>query len=72
VHLVIQLHFHQYPIGLTQVGFISTLLSSTTLAWFASLLEHQLPLFNDFETFFEKFSATFGNLDKKRTSNMKI
>jgi hypothetical protein len=32
VCLVIQLHLHQYPTGLTQIGFISTLLSSMALA----------------------------------------
>jgi hypothetical protein len=31
------------------------------LAWFAPLLEHQSPLFNDFEAFFEEFHATFGD-----------
>jgi hypothetical protein len=43
-----------------------------TLVWFAPLLEHQSPLFNDFETFFEKFNAIFFNLDKECTFNIKI
>ncbi len=72
VCLVIQLHLHQYPIGPTQVEFISILLSSMALTWFTPLLEHQSPLFNDFEMLFEKFNATFGNLDKECTSNIKI
>jgi hypothetical protein len=42
------------------------------LAWLALLLEHQSPLFNDYEAFLEKFNATFGDLDKKRTFNIKI
>jgi len=65
VHLVIRLHPHWYPTNLVQVGFIGTLLSSMTLAWFAPSLEHQSSMCNDFETFLEKFNATFGNLDKE-------
>jgi hypothetical protein len=49
--LVIQFHPHRYPIGPTQVKLIGTLLLSTTLAWLALLLEHQSPLFNNFEAF---------------------
>jgi hypothetical protein len=41
-------------------------------AWFAPLWEHQSPLLNNFETFFEEFIATFGNLDKERMSSTKI
>jgi len=58
MHLVIRLHLHWYPIGLVKVGLIGTLLSGTTFVWFAVLLEHQSPLFNGFEMFFEKFDAT--------------
>jgi hypothetical protein len=47
-------------------------LSSITFAWFAPLLEHQSPLFKDFEALFEEFNATFGNLDKNYMSNIKI
>jgi hypothetical protein len=72
VHLVIQLHPHQYPTNPIQVGLIDTLLLGTTFACFAPLLEHQSPLFNDFETFFKEFNATFGDLDKKCMSNIKI
>jgi hypothetical protein len=42
------------------------------LVWFAPMLEHQSPLFDYFETFFEKFNATFGDSNKERTSNIKI
>jgi hypothetical protein len=72
VHLIIQLHPHQHPTSLAQVRFIGILLSSTTIVWFAPLLEHQSPLLNNFETFFEELNATFGDLDKKRTFNIKI
>jgi hypothetical protein len=72
VHLIIQLHPHQYPTSLAQVRFIGILLSSTTIVWFAPLLEHQSPLLNNFETFFEELNATFRDLDKKRTFNIKI
>jgi hypothetical protein len=72
VHLVIQFHPHWYPIGLTQVGLIGILLSSMAFAWFAPLLEHKSPLFNDFETLFEKFNVTFGHSNKEHTFNIKI
>jgi hypothetical protein len=72
VHLVIQLHLHRYPTGPIQVGFINTLLLSTTFAWFTPLLEHQSPLFNDFKAFLEEFNATFRNLNKECTSTIKI
>jgi hypothetical protein len=71
VHLVIQFHLHHYSIGPAQVGLINTLLLGTTLVWFTFLLEHQSPLLNDFETFLEKFNATFGDSNKKHTSNIK-
>jgi hypothetical protein len=58
--------------GSIKVGFIGTLLLGTTIAWFAPLLEHQSPLLNDFEMFLEEFNATFGDLDKKCMSNIKI
>jgi len=51
---------------------MNTLLSGTTFAWFTPLLEHQSSLFNNFEVFFEKFNATFGDFDKELMSNMKI
>ncbi len=72
MHLVIRFHLHRYPTGLAQVGLIGTLLSSIALVWFIPSLEHQSPLFNEFEIFLEEFNATFGNLDKECTSNIKI
>jgi hypothetical protein len=42
------------------------------LAWFTPLLEHQSPLFNDFETFFENFNAIFRDSGKKCTFNVKL
>jgi len=38
----------------------------------APLLEHESPLLNDSETFIEEFNATFGDSNKKHTSNIKI
>jgi hypothetical protein len=61
-----------HPTSLVQVKLIGTLLSSFTLAWFAPLLKHQSPLFNDFEAFLEEFNATFGDFNKKCTFNIKI
>ncbi len=65
-------HLHWYPTSLAQVGLISTLLLGTTLIWFAPFLEHQSPLFNNFEAFLEEFNATLGDLDKERMSRIKI
>jgi hypothetical protein len=39
VQLIIWLHPHHYPNGPIQIDFIGTLLSSTTLTWFAPLLK---------------------------------
>ncbi len=71
IRLVIQFHLHWYPIGPTQVEFIGTLLSNIAFAWFAPLLEHQSPLFNNFEAFLEEFNATFRDSYKKCTFNIK-
>ncbi len=71
VCLVIQFHPHGYPIGLAQVEFIGTLLSSIAFVWFALLLEHQSPLFDNFEAFIEKFNATFGDSNKKHSLTLR-
>ena len=39
VRLVIQMHPSWYPTDASQVGLVGTLLSGTTLVWFAPLLE---------------------------------
>ena len=39
LHLIFQLQPGQYPNGLTQVGFLGTLLTGSALSWFAPLLE---------------------------------
>ncbi len=72
VHLVILLHHHPCPTSPTQIGLIHILLSCIIFIWFTLLLEHQSPLFNDFEAFLKNFNVTFGNLNKKCTSNIKI
>ncbi len=72
MHLVIRLHPHWYPIGPIQIGFIGILFLGITLVWFTLLMEHQSPLLNDFEAFFEKFNATFGDFDKEHMFSMKI
>jgi hypothetical protein len=70
--LIIQLHQHYYLNDWTQVGLTGTLLLGTTLEWFALLLECQSPPLNDFETFFEKFGASFNDLDKERLTTTKL
>ena len=51
---------------------IGTLLSCTTLAWFASLLEKNSHLLNKFEEFISNFKACFGYTDSIRTTINKI
>jgi hypothetical protein len=72
VCLVIRLQPRRYPDGAAQVELVGTLLSGTALAWFAPLLEGQSPLLDDFESFVQEFSATFGDTDKERTSATKL
>ena len=43
------------------MGLVGTLLSGTTLAWFAPLLEQESPLLNNFEEFISEFKACFGD-----------
>jgi len=66
------LHQHYYQNDRTQVGFIGTLLSSTTLAWFTPLLEQQSPLLNHFEAFIGDFGASFSDSNKECTTTSKL
>ena len=63
VHLVIRLHPNRYPTDVARVGLVGTLLSGTTLAWFAPLLEKKSPLLEHFEAFIKEFQASFGDTD---------
>ena len=47
------MHPSRYPTDSSRVGLVGTLLSGTGLAWFASLLEKESPLLNNFEDFIE-------------------
>jgi hypothetical protein len=49
-----------------------SLLSSITLAWLTPLLEHQSPLLNNFESFFEKFGASFSDSNKECITTNKL
>ena len=69
VRLVIQMHPSRYPTDASRVGLISTLLSSSTLAWFAPLLEKESALLNNFEEFISEFKACFGDTDSIRTND---
>ena len=51
LRLVIQMHPSRYPTDASRVGLVGTLLSGSTLAWFALLLEKESPLLNNFEEF---------------------
>ena len=72
VKLFLRLHPLRYPDGTTQVGFVGTLLSSTTLSWFAPLMERNSPLLNDLDAFLEALTATFGDSDRERVAETKI
>ena len=45
VRLVFQMHPTRYPTDSARVGLVGTLLTGTTLAWFAPLLEKKCPIF---------------------------
>ena len=54
----------QRPLGI--------LLSGTTLAWFAPLLEKKSPFLKDFEAFYKEFQASFKDIDNTRMAINKI
>ena len=55
-----------------RVGLVGTLLSGTTLAWFAPLLEKRSPLLEYFEAFVKEFQASFGDTNSTRMAINKI
>jgi len=67
-----QLHPRHYFDDTTRVGFIGTLLTGTTAAWFVPILETSSPLLQDFNAFMVEFEAVFGDSDKARTSVNKL
>ena len=73
VRLVIQMHPSRYPIDASRVRLVDTLLSGTTLTWFAPLSEKESPLLNNFKEFIiSKFKTCFGDTDIVRTTINKI
>ena len=72
VRLVIQMHPSRYPTDVSRVGLVGTLLSGSTLAWFAPLLENESPLLNNFEEFLNEFKACFRDTNSIRTEINKI
>ena len=72
VRLVIHMHPNRYPTDATRVGLVGTLLTGTTLAWFAPLLEKQSHLLQDFDGFIKEFQESFGDTDCVRTAINKI
>jgi hypothetical protein len=66
------MHPNRYPNDASRVGLIRTLLTGTTLVWFAPLLEKKFPIFENFETFIAKFQASFSDTDSVRTTINKI
>ena len=51
---------------------MGTLPKGPALAWFASLLEKESSLLNDFEKFIKNLEETFGDANKERTAATKI
>jgi hypothetical protein len=51
------MHPMRYPTDSPRVGLVGTLLTGTTLLWFAPLLEANSPLLNNFEEFIKEFKA---------------
>ena len=72
VRLVIQMHPSRYPTDASLVGLVGTLLTGTTLAWFASLLEKESPLLNNLEEFIRELTTCFGDTDSVRMTINKI
>jgi hypothetical protein len=52
VRLIIQLHPRHNLDDTTHIGFVGTLLTRTTAAWFAPILETSSPLLQDFDAFY--------------------
>jgi hypothetical protein len=67
-----QLHPRRYFDDTTRVGFVRTLLTGTTAAWFVPILETSSPLLQDFNAFMAEFEVVFGDSDKARTSANKL
>ncbi|CAG8498266.1 15914_t:CDS:2 [Cetraspora pellucida] len=63
---------NHYPNNQTQVGLLGSLLMGSALAWFASLLEKQSELLDDFDMLVKELKAMFGDADKARTATNKI
>ena len=51
---------------------MGTLLSGLAQVWFAPLVETSSPLLEDFPAFLAELEATFGEMDRRRTSLNKI
>ena len=62
------MHPTSYPIDASQVGLVGTLLTSTTLSWFAPLLEKKSPRLNHLEEFIKEFTSYFRYIDSVRTT----
>ncbi|KAH8964689.1 hypothetical protein BDL97_04G080100 [Sphagnum fallax] len=69
VRLIIQLHPRRYLDDTTRVGFIGTLLTRTTAAWFAPILETSSPLLQDFNAFMAEFEVVFGDSEARTSAN---
>ena len=72
VQLINILQPQRYPTDATCVELVGTLLTGSTLSWFAPLFEKNAAILSNFETFLEAFSEAFGEHDKIRSGTTKI
>ena len=70
VRLVIKLHPSHYPTDVARAGLVGTLLTGTTLAWFAPLLEKHSPLLEYFDEFIVVLPAASRNAEEKYRSRI--
>ncbi|KAH7291344.1 hypothetical protein KP509_29G012500 [Ceratopteris richardii] len=63
VKLYIRMQPDRYPDEASKVGFIGTLLCGQALSWFASILEKNMEVLQDYEGFLRELTATFGDAD---------
>ena len=66
------MHPSRYRTDASRVGLVGTLLSGSTLAFFAPLLEKESPLLNNFQEFLSEFKVCFGDSNNIRTTIKKI
>ena len=70
MRLLIRMQPHRFPIQISKVGLVGTLLSASVLSWFGPLNEQISSKLEDFEAFMKRISATFGEIEKARMAEI--